>query len=203
VGDIEAKIRWDQDANACSKIPQRTWEQKKIPFNEWINKIDIYLDRDVRLYPNYWAEITRRANAEALPLREQELDHYKEERIPSTWDYATTRTRQVPVMKTVVYMPAKAIRRMRAKYQLENPPRPKYGPKIDFWIQDELRDLVKEHGDHCNNNWRWADKKKSGEVRRYKRARDSGCCGSYDTEVEYKPLFGKSRTFLLGFNYGH
>src|SRR5260370_3613742 len=113
--DVEAR-----DANACSKIAQRTWEQKKIPFNEWINKIDIYLDRDVRLYPNYWAEITRRANAEALPLREQELDHYKEERIPSTWDYATTRTRQVPVMKTVVYTPARAIRRMLTKYHLDN-----------------------------------------------------------------------------------
>src|SRR5260370_34977717 len=129
--DVEAR-----DANACSKIPPRTWEQKKIPFNEWVNKIDIHLDRDVRLYPNYWAAITRRANAEAVPSYEQELDHYKEERIPSTWDYATTRTQRVPVMKTVVYTPAKAVRRMRAKYQLENPKKPVYGEPLDSWIQD-------------------------------------------------------------------
>jgi hypothetical protein len=48
------------------------------------------------------------------------------------------------------------------------------------------------------DNWRWADKGSPWEVVNYKEAYDSGCCGSWDEEVEFE-----GKTYLLGFNYGH
>jgi hypothetical protein len=49
------------------------------------------------------------------------------------------------------------------------------------------------------DNIRWARKWDGGAAEAYEKARDGGCCGSYDTEVETE----SGDVWLLGCNYGH
>jgi hypothetical protein len=51
----------------------------------------------------------------------------------------------------------------------------------------------------CVDNFRVANMGKSSQMRRYKRQRDKGCCGSFES-VEIGP---DGDRYLLGFNHGH
>lgn len=50
----------------------------------------------------------------------------------------------------------------------------------------------------CVDNHRWAALDSRADMRRYRRQRDKGCCGSHDEEIS---ILG--RKFMIGWNYGH
>jgi len=60
----------------------------------------------------------------------------------------------------------------------------------------ELDDLAEDRD--CVDNYRIADVSKRKDMRRYRKQRDSGCCGSVDKEVS---IMG--RKFMIGINFGH
>jgi len=69
-------------------------------------------------------------------------------------------------------------------------------PGFDSLLRMELDDLAKERD--CVDNYRIADVSKRKDMRRYRKQRDSGCCGSADKEVS---IMG--RKFMIGINFGH
>ena len=67
-------------------------------------------------------------------------------------------------------------------------------------VQDGLElaiDLMTKDLD-CVDNIRFAETRKPGEMRRFKRAADNGCCGSTDRYV----IIGRTQ-YIIGCNYGH
>jgi hypothetical protein len=74
-----------------------------------------------------------------------------------------------------------------------------YGAVMGGWVQDQIDSAYRSVNDPCIDNTRWGRIRNSCDMRRYKRAKDHGCCGRYDTVVEH-PKYGK---FVIGFNYGH
>lgn len=65
------------------------------------------------------------------------------------------------------------------------------------WANGRLAKAAK--GELCCDNWRVALKGNTGQVRRYKAAKASGCCGFADFEA----VGPDGKTYLLGFNFGH
>lgn len=70
-------------------------------------------------------------------------------------------------------------------------------PEIVRWASETLDRAAK--GLDCVDNYRVARMGNTGQVRRYKRQKDGGCCGFSDT-VAVGPDGNK---YMLGFNYGH
>lgn len=66
------------------------------------------------------------------------------------------------------------------------------------WAQAELDKEME--GLSCVDNSRVARKDSTGQVRRYRKQKESGCCGFSDWEARC-PIDGK--VYLLGFNFGH
>ena len=64
-------------------------------------------------------------------------------------------------------------------------------------IEDELNNL---EGYEYVDNFRLARKNNADEMKRYKAARENGCCGSHDAEIK---LPWPISNLLFGFNYGH
>lgn len=73
-------------------------------------------------------------------------------------------------------------------------------PEIVKWLYKTINDHVITNDDTCNDNYRAACKSVSSQMRRYKRDRDTGCCGYYDKVVTC-PI--DNEEYLIGFNYGH
>lgn len=69
-------------------------------------------------------------------------------------------------------------------------------PGFDGLLRMELDDLA-EGKDYVDNR-RFAAVKSRADMRRYRKQRDSGCCGSIDKEVS---IMG--RKFMIGCNFGH
>lgn len=98
-----------------------------------------------------------------------------------------------------------ALRHLRYGYRMERQnarlesPRAQYGWFIGSIIQAALDNAKETCGDLCIDNERWCNLRKSADVRRFKRRRAQGCCGSHEEEVKI-PFVGR---FLIGFNYGH
>lgn len=76
-----------------------------------------------------------------------------------------------------------------------------FSGKEQQWLSSKIKELT----DGCDfvDNIRVAQKGKSRQIKRYWKQAALGCCGSIDTEVEYNSLFGKNKTYRIGFNYGH
>lgn len=74
----------------------------------------------------------------------------------------------------------------------------------DFkWLCNKVQHALRSVGyDGCVDNWRLAKLKyrNDPEPEAYKRARESGCCGSVDFRIVNERT---GSIFLLGFNYGH
>jgi hypothetical protein len=73
-----------------------------------------------------------------------------------------------------------------------------YGREIGIQVQRELDRAIRENGDPCTDNYRWARSGSNNEVRRFLKARDRGCCGSFNA---LRKIQGKY--YWIGFNYGH
>lgn len=76
--------------------------------------------------------------------------------------------------------------------------------EVDF-IYSTFHQIISNDRDFYNcDNLRAARVWISSQRRRYRRQKESGCCGSYDTIVkkwnEEKQSFD---LYMLGFNYGH
>jgi hypothetical protein len=71
-----------------------------------------------------------------------------------------------------------------------------YGFEIGHQIEAAILDASADK--KCVDNWRWALKSNSPDRRRYRKAQQRGCCGSFDSEVKIN-----GQTYLFGFNYGH
>ncbi len=63
--------------------------------------------------------------------------------------------------------------------------------EADAWMLDQVND-------NCVNNERFAFKDDESAMAAYGDAQNSGCCGSFDSEVEIG-----GRTAMIGCNYGH
>ena len=74
----------------------------------------------------------------------------------------------------------------------------RYGEDIGNWLNNTLYELIDKYGDCCHDNHRIADVRKPEEVKIYEDHKSEGCCGYYDTTVEYE-----GRRYMIGFNYGH
>jgi len=68
-------------------------------------------------------------------------------------------------------------------------------PGFNSLLRMEMEDLT---DDTCTDNYRVADVSIRKDMQRYRKQRDSGCCGSIDKEVS---IMG--RKFMIGLNYGH
>ncbi len=73
-----------------------------------------------------------------------------------------------------------------------------YGKDVGEELIAQLDRIEREIGDPCQDNFRFADARSAGDMKRYKRRVRSGCCGSHDTTVVIK-----GRKFWIGLNYGH
>ena len=69
-------------------------------------------------------------------------------------------------------------------------------PVIVRWADDVIR--IESDGLHCVDNAR-VGKVGSSQMRRYRRQKDDGCCGSSDT-VHTGP---DGKRYAIGFNFGH
>jgi hypothetical protein len=69
-------------------------------------------------------------------------------------------------------------------------------PGFDSLLRMELEDLAKDR-DYVDNR-RFAAINSRKDMQRYRKQRDSGCCGSVDKEVS---ILG--RKFMIGLNFGH
>lgn len=74
-----------------------------------------------------------------------------------------------------------------------------YDPPTASWLNEQIAKMIKEVDDPCTDNIRFANIRKSSQMRRYKRKFNQGCCGFEDRIVTH-PEFG---TFKIGCNYGH
>jgi hypothetical protein len=70
--------------------------------------------------------------------------------------------------------------------------------EIRQWAWERFDELAKDCD--CVDNQRVARCNKSSQIRRYKRNKDQGCCGFFDTK-ELCPI--DNNWYLLGFNHGH
>lgn len=68
---------------------------------------------------------------------------------------------------------------------------------IARWANGELNRA--SNGLSCCDNFRAARLGNTGQMRRYRRQRERGCCGSRDWEA----LGPDGKVYMLGFNYGH
>lgn len=69
--------------------------------------------------------------------------------------------------------------------------------EIVKWAWDKVS--LAQEGEPCCDNVRVALKGNTGQVRRYRRQRESGCCGFSDFEA----VGPDGKVYMLGFNYGH
>lgn len=83
------------------------------------------------------------------------------------------------------------------KFKMEDPVED-YGRWKGGRVQRRLDKLIQDDGFLCIDNFRWARTAKRIELKRYRQARDNGCCGSRDVKVSIGCTY-----FLLGYNYGH
>jgi hypothetical protein len=67
------------------------------------------------------------------------------------------------------------------------------------WANNEFRKIIETEDLEYVDNYRVADIKKSSQVRRYKKQKENGCCGYFDTKLTGPD----GRVYLLGCNYGH
>ena len=87
-------------------------------------------------------------------------------------------------------------REEHAQRHLDSPER-QYGEIVGGIISASMSAAMR--GKSCIDNHRWAKIGNSADMRRYRRAKDKGCCGFYDDKI-FIPFVG---SFLIGFNYGH
>ena len=71
-------------------------------------------------------------------------------------------------------------------------------PQILMHLRETLLDLIDEKDLEYADNFRYADTSDPDSMANFEEIADSGCCGSFDTEVT---LDGK--TYLIGCNHGH
>lgn len=71
---------------------------------------------------------------------------------------------------------------------------------IAEWLGTRLRQFQEEMDEHCVDNYRAANVRKSSQMRRYLKSQKDGCCGFFDTVV-ICPI--DQNEYTIGFNYGH
>ena len=89
----------------------------------------------------------------------------------------------------------KTIRKDRYYRRLQRPKENHY-PGYQELIELELNARTKDES--CVDNERWAALDSRADMKRFRKLRDRGCCGSHDEEIT---VLG--RKFMIGFNYGH
>lgn len=72
-------------------------------------------------------------------------------------------------------------------------------PRIREWAERKLQRAIEEINDPYVDNTRVACMKKNSQMRRYKKQKESGCCGYFDR----KYIGPDGKNYLIGFNYGH
>jgi hypothetical protein len=73
-----------------------------------------------------------------------------------------------------------------------------YGLLVGRALNKHMSQMVKDIGDSCVDNFRFARMDRAGDMRRYRIAKAGGCCGSFDRVVT---ILGKK--YIIGCNYGH
>lgn len=71
-------------------------------------------------------------------------------------------------------------------------------PRVIRWLTERLNEEARKYS--CVDNFRAANIRRKSQVRRYKKARDNGCCGAFEKEV-WCTVDGNR--YIIGFNYGH
>jgi len=71
---------------------------------------------------------------------------------------------------------------------------------VSNWLLGRLEQYKNEMDEHCVDNYRAANVRKSSQMRRYRRDQKSGCCGFFDVK-EVCPI--DHNEYIMGFNYGH
>jgi hypothetical protein len=74
-----------------------------------------------------------------------------------------------------------------------------YGAIYGWWLKHEINAMVARLDESCLDNIRFADMSNRKDMKRYRKAKASGCCGYHDEVVT--TLTG--RKFTIGCNYGH
>jgi hypothetical protein len=72
-----------------------------------------------------------------------------------------------------------------------------YG-EIQSFLEKELRQLIEKNDLEYVDNYRYAAMDVRKDMRRYRKIKDKGCCGSFDAEVTIA-----GRKYMVGCNYGH
>lgn len=73
-----------------------------------------------------------------------------------------------------------------------------FGARVASHLYVALMSAVEGTKDYNIDNFRFAAKDNAAEVAAYEQAKNKGCCGFFDGEVNVD-----EKTFLFGFNYGH
>ena len=73
-----------------------------------------------------------------------------------------------------------------------------FGARVAANLYVALMSAVEGTKDYNIDNFRFAAKDNAEEVAAYEQAKNKGCCGFFDDEIDVD-----GKTFLFGFNYGH
>ncbi len=106
--------------------------------------------------------------------------------------------------KSVRITPAQELRRIRWEcHRKLNPKRNTYGARIDGYLLLRINEISRD--DDNVDNLRFAEASNRADMHRYRKLKESGCCGANDFEVIIETWygFGKPRSFWVGYNYGH
>lgn len=77
-----------------------------------------------------------------------------------------------------------------------------YDEHIALFLTNRLQKMVRRVKDNCISHLRYCDIDNKKEKDEYIATRNSGCCGSYEASFLYI-RDNKTKTFWIGFNYGH
>jgi hypothetical protein len=89
------------------------------------------------------------------------------------------------------------IKQERYRRRMKPPQANDYG-ELQLYLTRELEQIIKTNDLDYVDNFRFADVKIRKDVRRFRKQAETGCCGSFETEVTVG-----GRRFLVGCNYGH
>jgi hypothetical protein len=84
----------------------------------------------------------------------------------------------------------------------------KYGEEVGRFLANRISKMIRQTNDFCMNNFRVAEEG-TPEMKRYKEAKENGCCGFNDQKFvfkvwnEEKLSYIKKRIFWIGYNFGH